>query len=138
MAIDFPNTPEIDQEFTVGNITWIWNGTSWDSKIGDNSNLIFEEKTASYTIVLSDKNKTIEMNLETENTFTIPLDSSVNFPIGSQVNVLQSGIGQTTIVGASAVTVVGTPGLKLRGQWSAATVTKRAANVWVAIGDLSQ
>lgn len=32
MPINFPDTPIVGQEFTVGNITWIWNGTSWNSK----------------------------------------------------------------------------------------------------------
>jgi hypothetical protein len=99
--------------------------------------LTIDQKTASYDIVLSDKNKLIEINSASPNTATIPLDSSVNFPVGSQVHILQTGEGQTIIEGASGVTVSGTPGLKLRSQWSAATLTKRAANSWVAIGDLS-
>ena len=30
MAINFPNTPTVDQEYTVGNTTWIWTGQTWD------------------------------------------------------------------------------------------------------------
>lgn len=30
-TIDFPNSPTVDQEFTSGNRTWIWNGVSWDA-----------------------------------------------------------------------------------------------------------
>ena len=30
MALDFPNSPTIGQEFTGGSFTWVWNGTSWD------------------------------------------------------------------------------------------------------------
>ena len=37
----------------------------------------------------------------------------------------------------STVTVNGTPGLKLRAQWSAATLVKRDTNTWVLIGDTS-
>ena len=33
MAIDFPDTPEVNDEFTVGDRTWRWNGTVWISPI---------------------------------------------------------------------------------------------------------
>jgi hypothetical protein len=29
-AIDFPNSPSVNDEFTVGNRTWTWNGTVWE------------------------------------------------------------------------------------------------------------
>lgn len=29
-AIDFPNSPSVNQTFTVGERTWKWTGTSWD------------------------------------------------------------------------------------------------------------
>ncbi len=29
-AIDFPNSPTLNQQFTSGNTTWQWNGTTWD------------------------------------------------------------------------------------------------------------
>lgn len=28
-AIDFPNSPTVGQLFTVGDITWEWNGSVW-------------------------------------------------------------------------------------------------------------
>lgn len=98
----------------------------------------FKEETSSYTIILSDVGKIVEMNVSSTNNVTVPLESSVNFPIGCQVVVLQTGTGQTTLVGASGVTVNGSPGLKLRGQWASATLIKRGSNAWVAIGDLVQ
>jgi len=29
MAIDFPNSPSLNQSFTAGGNTWIWDGTAW-------------------------------------------------------------------------------------------------------------
>jgi hypothetical protein len=29
MAIDFPNEPEVDEEFTVDDKTWVYDGTKW-------------------------------------------------------------------------------------------------------------
>jgi energy-converting hydrogenase Eha subunit C len=85
---------------------------------------------------LSDAGKMIEMS---SGFFEIPTDASVNFPVGTQITVLQTTSSQITIrpVTAGTTTVNGTPGLKLRTQWSSATLVKRAANLWVAIGDLS-
>lgn len=93
-------------------------------------------QTASYGLVLSDRNKMIEMNVGSANNLTVPLNSSQAFPVGSQVTILQTGAGQTTIVATGGVTINATPGLKLRTQWSSATLIKRATDTWVAIGDL--
>jgi hypothetical protein len=79
----------------------------------------------------------LEMNATLANTVTIPTDATANFTIGSIITVLQVSVGQTSIVGASGVTVNATPGPKLRAQWSSVQVIKRAANTWVVIGDLS-
>jgi len=68
---------------------------------------------------------------------TILPDSLKNFPVGSSFDVLQVGTGQLTIVAGNGVTVNATPGLKLRTQWSSATIFKRAENTWVVFGDLS-
>jgi hypothetical protein len=97
----------------------------------------FNAKTANYTLALSDSGKMIEMNVGSANNLTVPADNTVNFPVGTSIDILQVGSGQTTIVPDSGVTINRASGLKLRLQWSAATLIKRAANTWVAIGDLS-
>jgi hypothetical protein len=30
-AIDFPDNPELNESFTVGRVTYVWNGTVWNS-----------------------------------------------------------------------------------------------------------
>jgi hypothetical protein len=135
-AINFPDSPTVNDEFVVGGRTWKWTGTVWEF-VGVASVLQIIEKTASHTLVLSDKDKLIEMNSASANTLTVPINSSQAFQIGSQLNILQTGAGQTTIAPVSgSVTVNATPGLKLRAQWSSATLIKRAENVWVLAGDL--
>lgn len=94
-------------------------------------------QTASYTLVLADDGKLVEMGVGSANTLTIPTNASVAFPIGTTVVVLQTGAGQTTIAGAGGVTINGTPGLKLRTQWSSATLIKRGTDAWIAMGDLA-
>jgi hypothetical protein len=94
-------------------------------------------QTASYTLVLADKNKVVEMGVGSANTLTVPLNSSVAFPVGSQINILQTGSGQTTITATGGVTINAAPGLKMRTQWSYATLIKRATDTWVLVGDIS-
>jgi hypothetical protein len=96
--------------------------------------------TNAYTVVLADKDKWLELsNGATAGTLNIPTDATANFAIGTQINILQTGAGQITIAAVTpgTTTVNGSPGLKLRGQWSVATIVKRAADTWVAVGDLS-
>jgi microcystin-dependent protein len=94
-------------------------------------------QTASYSLLLADRNKIVEISSASANTLTVPLNSSIPFPIGTQITILQTGAGQTTITATGGVTINATPGLKLRAQWSSASLIKRATNTWVAIGDLS-
>jgi len=70
-------------------------------------------------------------------TVTIPADSTTDFPVGTSIDVLRTNTGGVTIAGAAGVTVNATPGLSLRAQWSSVTLFKRAANTWVAFGDLA-
>ena len=39
MAIDFPNSPNVNDVFTVGNKTWTWDGVTWKSTASGSSNL---------------------------------------------------------------------------------------------------
>lgn len=99
-------------------------------------NISINAQAASYTLVLADNGKMVEMSVASANNLTVPTNASVAFPIGTQITVVQTGAGQTTIVAASGATVNGTPGLKLRAQWSTATLIKRGTDTWLATGDL--
>lgn len=100
-------------------------------------NLVTSAQTASYTLVLADAGDLVEVSNASANNLTVPLNSSVAFPVGTQINILQTGAGQTTVVATGGVTINATPGLKLRAQWSSATLIKRATDTWVLVGDLS-
>jgi hypothetical protein len=121
-------TPEV----TLSNTATLTNKTLTAPVINISTNA----RTASYTLILSDASKIIEMSSTSANTLTVPLNSSEAFPIGTQIIVLQTNTGQTTIAGSVGVTVNATPGLKLRSQWSSVTLIKRGTDSWVAIGDL--
>ena len=94
-------------------------------------------QTASYTLVLSDADKLVEMNVATANDLTIPLNSSVAFATGTQILLAQYGAGQTTIVATSGVTVRSNESkLKLNVQYSGATLIKIGTDEWYLFGDI--
>jgi hypothetical protein len=94
-------------------------------------------QSGAYTFVLTDAEKLISMTGASNVNFTIPLNSSVAFPTGTQLNVLQYGGGQVTIVGASGVTVVAEGSkFKTKTQWAIATAIKLDTNTWVVVGNL--
>jgi len=96
------------------------------------------QKTDSYTLsALTERDSLIEVSKATATTITIPTNTAVAYPVGTSIDILQTGAGQVTIAGDSGVTVNSTPGLKLRTQWSSATLFKRATNTWVVFGDLT-
>lgn len=109
--------------------------TALDAKT--NKLITTNRQTASYTLVLADADKLVEMNVATANNLTIPLNSSVAFPIGTQILLAQYGAGQTTIVPTSGVTVRSNGGkLKLNVQYSGATLIKIAENEFYLFGDI--
>ena len=95
--------------------------------------------SSNYTIQLTDLGKLVELNEASACTLTIPTNASVPFAVGDRIDVLQVGAGQVTITPVSGtVTINGYDGgLKLNGQWAAATLIKRATNTWVAVGNLT-
>jgi hypothetical protein len=95
--------------------------------------------SSNYTIQLTDLGKLVELNEASACTLTVPTNASVAFSVGDRIDVLQVGAGQVTITPVSGtVTINGYDGgLKLNGQWAAATLVKRATNTWVALGNLT-
>lgn len=91
-----------------------------------------------YTIVLSDAGKVVELNNAAAITLTIPDDATTNFPVGSIVELWEQGAGQVTVAPSAGVTLRSPGGLtKLYGQYSGGTLRKRAANEWTLQGDLA-
>ena len=109
------------------------------TKEGVPSRKTISQKTDSYTLSsLTERDSMIEISKSSAVTLTVPADATIDYPVGTSINILQTGAGQVTVAPVSGtVTVNATPGLKLRAQWSSATLVKRAANTWVLLGDLT-
>jgi hypothetical protein len=94
------------------------------------------DQVSSYTLTIDDNGKVVTTNNASANTLTVPPNSSVAFPIGTTITVVQIGAGQTTIAAGSGVTINSeTAKYKLRVQYAAATLYKYDTNTWVLFGN---
>jgi hypothetical protein len=139
VSIDTSVTVDLTTAQTLTNKT-LTTPTLNDPKI----NLAFNaDSGSSYTAVLTDNGKVVTMNNGSGNTFRIPTNASVAFPIGTQINVLQIGAGQTTINAVtSGTTTIQSTGAtaaapNLRARYSAATCVKAGTDLWYVFGDIA-
>jgi hypothetical protein len=101
-----------------------------------NNNIITESTTAR-TLVIGDAFKYIRTTSASATTITVPLNSSVAFAIGTQIDVFQAGAGQVTFAATGGVTINYNTGLKIGAQYKAATLKKVATDAWDLVGGLS-
>ena len=92
---------------------------------------------ATYVLGLSDLSKLIIMNNSSAMTVTIPSEANIAFATGDRIDVTRYGTGSLTFDGQAGVSLRATPGLKLRAQYSTATLTKLSTNEWLIVGDLA-
>lgn len=127
----------------------VWDGTQWVLAAGTigpqgvtgpspSYAISTNAQTAAYTLALSDANKMVEVSNAAAVDLTVPANGTIAFPVGTQINVLQTGAGQVTIKPDAGVTINSRGGaLKIAAQWSVATLIKRATDTWVAFGSLT-
>lgn len=94
-----------------------------------------------YTFVLTDRDDLVTASNASAQTYTIPLNSSVAYPTGTLINLIQIGAGQVTVQGASGVTLASTGATattpKTRAQYSVLTLIKAGTDTWYATGDIA-
>lgn len=142
MAIDFPSSPTNGQIFTDGDHTWVYSsslpGWKLQTQVLNAATLEINAQTGTtYTLALSDAGKLVTLSNASPISLEIPLNSSVAFPTGTQVNMAQIGAGRVTVAGAAGVTVNSALGLKTRTQYSVLTCIKTATDTWLLTGDSS-
>jgi hypothetical protein len=92
------------------------------------------ERTASYTLQLTDKNSFIKMNSTTAVTVTIPTNASVAFPVGTKIAIMKYGTGDVTIVGATGVTLRDPNNqATITTQYDVRVIVKIGTNEWVVV-----
>jgi hypothetical protein len=132
-------TYPLSEAYVDGDVLTAANVNSITEGVNDLAIATFSStKTASYTLALVDLAQVVIMNVGSANNLTVPLNSSVAFPIGSQILIYQSGTGQTTIVATGGVTIRSQGAkLKLAAQYALAGLLKVGTDEWVAFGNLS-
>ena len=122
----------------VGNVTVTLDGSIVKIS-GAGGDVTFNAQTGtSYTLALSDNGKIISMSNASANTLTIPLNSSVDFPTGAQITIIQKGAGQTTITGDVGVTINSIDSnKKIASQYGAVTCVQELDDTWYMFGNLT-
>jgi hypothetical protein len=90
--------------------------------------------TDDHTLTLNDAGQVVEMNKATAVTLTVPDDATVDFPVGTVIEVCNIGAGLLTIEGDTGVDVRNEGDLV---QWATASLRKRDADEWVAAGAIT-
>ena len=92
---------------------------------------------ASYTLVLGDASDLLLMTSATAQTVTIPSNSSVAFPVGTKIDIVQTGVGQCDIAPGAGVTLNSDASKrKINVQYAAVSCIKTATDTWLLIGAL--
>lgn len=94
-------------------------------------------RTGSYTLVAADAGYLILMNLSTSGNLTVPPNASVAFPVGTRIDVVQTGTGETTIEAGSGVTIRSmNDSVIIAEQYGAVSLVKIGTNEWILAGQL--
>jgi hypothetical protein len=114
-----------------------YDGNTWTG-MSDNLEVVDSVPSGStYTLLLDDNYTYYRLSDSSAVSVAVPPESSVDFPIGSNMTFVQSGTGQLTFVAGAGVTINSPDGLlSTRVQYSAVSITKVASDAWDLIGDL--
>jgi len=132
-------TYPLSEAYADGNVLSAANVNSITEGVNDLAFGQFQAETGtSYTLALTDVAKVVTLTNAAAITLTVPPNSSVAFPIGSQILLYQGGAGAVTITPGSGVTV-NSNGSKLdtNGQYSVGGLLKLDTDEWVAFGNLT-
>jgi hypothetical protein len=133
----------IDHETRIVAVETLSNSLPYANLASDVKNFTISTPTFTtnvYTPVLTDADNKLLLltNGATAGSFTVPLNSSVAFAIGCQLNLVQTGTGQITVNRAtSGVTINGSTSINyvFAQQYSMISLVKTASDTWVLTGD---
>jgi hypothetical protein len=131
---------------TTGDITGVTagtgltgGGTSGSVTLAvDPSLATVEDTTTARTLALVDNSRLIRMNNAGATAVTVPPNSSVAFPVGSQVILSAMGAGAVTVTAGAGVTLRSKDAaLAIDGQYATASCVKVATDEWIVFGALA-
>jgi len=92
-----------------------------------------------YTFVLTDRHKLCTFSNASPVTVTVPLNSSVAFPVGTKIDLARVGAGTVRIqpVGGGVTLNSASGNQFLAAQYAGASLIKTATDTWLLVGNLS-
>jgi hypothetical protein len=117
---------------------WVKTGASTWENLAEYHLIVPRAHSASTdTPSVTDIDNTIEYSSACD--ISISTANNANFPVGCIITLVKTGTSGDVVVqsGGSNVTVYSSLGLKLRTQWSTASLTKRTDGSWLLFGDLT-
>ncbi|QNN99763.1 hypothetical protein P67b_00004 [Ruegeria phage Tedan] len=108
-----------------------------DTASGGTAKTVNAQTGTAYTLASSDENNIVTMDNAAANTLTIPANGTVSIAVGTEVEVLQTGAGTTTLQAAPGVALRGVSegSAAMSGQWARATLLKIAIDAWALNGE---
>jgi len=111
---------------------------SYSKGNADQTSAYIVSVTGNRTFVLTDAGCFMQANSTGTITFTIPTNTSVAFPVGTEIEVVRWNTGTVQFAAASGVTLVSANSLtKIAVRYATAGLKKIAANTWLLTGTLS-
>ncbi len=110
---------------------YYWNGTTW---VQIANGLIFDSKTAGFTLSTADNNKIILITSASAVTVTVSSVSPNILPIGFSCQFIQGGVGTITLAGSS-VTLNSSNGLTTRATNSVIGIIMNTTTTGFVFGD---
>jgi len=97
-----------------------------------------DETGTTYTaFALEDSGQMVTMNNASANTVTLPANSSIAYPVGTQIHFQQLGAGATTVaITTDTLNVNANLTKVLNGQYATATAIKMTSTTWTLMGNL--
>jgi len=130
-------TYPLSEAFVDGDVLSASDVNSTNEGVNDLAFGQFNAQTGTtYTLVLTDVAKVVSLTNASAITLTVPENSSVAFPTGTQILLYQGGAGQVSVSPAGSV-VIRAQGSKTKiiGQYGVAGLLKVATDEWVFFGN---
>ena len=100
-----------------------------------------DQTGTTYTLALADQYQVlVTRSNAAASTLTIPTNSSVAFPVGTVITVLNKGVGLVSIAGAVGVTVLSAgavPAIPTLAQYKTCALIQTSANNWFVVGAIA-
>ena len=155
-ALDFPNSPTLNEVFTSGGTSWKWNGTVWNvvrSTAGATgpsgptgatgpsgpsgpdgpATVTQNSQTSAYTVASTDNGKYIDIT-----TGGVTFATTTAFTVGQNVAIYNNSSSSQTITQGSSVTLrwagTATTGNRTIAQYGVATAICVGSNTYVIAG----